>query len=800
MHSRHTLKKSLRLLTLGALLLLACRPPGVREVPGTPALQPPAPVRPATPPPLETLTFPPPGTPFHPFLPPLHSEGRSVGTTRDGYLIQAARLPLEHPALRVMPRQYARGLFYGTTDLVAALVDAGEVVSMAHPGSVLSLGHLSGPFGGDIPYSVSHNAGRDADIAFFYQDKAGNPVLPDDFIELNSRGRSANKHVIFDTPRTWTLVRTLLLSPYVRVQWLFLSHPLRAALLEHARALEEPPTLIARAEELLGQPGDGRPHNDHLHLRVLCSDEDLAEGCQDMGRIPSGERDPQAVTLARIEAVASYLTHADPERRARAAELLGILRATTFWSEILEMLDDAAPRVRASAARGLELLLPWMDQAPQAGGALGLTSGATSAASARVASTSGESGESMGGEGEQTPTLPPTPPALDSQGPTLDEPGASEEGLTPELAPVPTPPLVPVRSEPVTPDPLRAQLLEESLLLHLVHEPDPVVIEAWLGVLVRARSRGLPPVLIPWLSDDRRFFPGDRTVFPGGGLPRDTFPGLPPLPSRGFPLTPEVGTLSNEPLELKMMAALALAELREPSAIPPLLDYLNSTDATQRDWASKALDLLTNRRALPEALSSGIGAPSSEPGADSRSPSPAAESPVITAEMRAQAHKRVLELHPGEPLETWWLEGFREAGYPVPQFNLRGVPMLIRALDAPMPVALNAHFLLERLTGVRMDRPVQSFEDIQVFWARHYKRNASRYGTPPSPAVRHHGKAKAGSRSKAKASKKATAGKKATAAKKSSAKKSSSGKAKKSSKSSASSKKPKSSTKKKSRK
>ena len=87
----------------------------------------------------------------------------------------------------------------------------------------------------------------------------------------------------FDIVRNWALVRALLSDPYMEVEYLFCSRSLKSYLLAHAQRIGEDPALIERAEELLHQPGDSLPHDDHLHLRIYCAADDRAYGCVDRG-------------------------------------------------------------------------------------------------------------------------------------------------------------------------------------------------------------------------------------------------------------------------------------------------------------------------------------------------------------------------------------------------------------------------------------------------------------------------------------------------------------------------------------
>jgi hypothetical protein len=86
-----------------------------------------------------------------------------------------------------------------------------------------------------------------------------------------------------DVPRTWQLVKDLVTAPEARVQWVFMYEPIVQLLLAHAVAAGEPEALIARARKALKQPGDSARHDDHMHVRIYCSDRDRMFGCTDIG-------------------------------------------------------------------------------------------------------------------------------------------------------------------------------------------------------------------------------------------------------------------------------------------------------------------------------------------------------------------------------------------------------------------------------------------------------------------------------------------------------------------------------------
>lgn len=85
----------------------------------------------------------------------------------------------------------------------------------------------------------------------------------------------------FDTARNWQLVEALVTDPSIRVQWIFVSDPLGHALLQHARTHDRPAWVVEYAALVMRQPGDSAPHDDHFHVRILCTRADRFHGCKD---------------------------------------------------------------------------------------------------------------------------------------------------------------------------------------------------------------------------------------------------------------------------------------------------------------------------------------------------------------------------------------------------------------------------------------------------------------------------------------------------------------------------------------
>jgi penicillin-insensitive murein endopeptidase len=278
----------------------------------------------------------------------------SVGTVTNGYLVGGSVLALPGRTYDILPRQSARGLMYGTEELVGLLTRVADVLHARH-GTLLWLGNIGRRGGGDIQYSVSHNSGRDADIAFCYMDAVGDPVVPPDLVALDDGGVSPGHdgRYRFDAARTWTVVEALLTDEEAQVQYLFIANSLKRLLLQHARRSGARRSLLARADLVMGQPGLAAPHNDHLHLRLYCSRDDVEGGCVNTGKVHPGVDLFKGSKVQRVREMVGRLKDPQPEQRARAVERLVLLKARARLPEIVRSLDDPSARVRSAAAQAV---------------------------------------------------------------------------------------------------------------------------------------------------------------------------------------------------------------------------------------------------------------------------------------------------------------------------------------------------------------------------------------------------------------------------------------------------------------
>ena len=271
---------------------------------------------------------------------------RSVGDVTHGLLQHASRLPKKGPGLRVLPKTVSRGFVYGTDELVAAIQRSAAAVHGSAPGSVLGVGNLSRKRGGDIPQSRSHNAGRDADLAFYARQSDGTPLVPSRLVPMEPTLIDRSGKLSFDVAQNWSLVESLVSDPTIAVQWLFCASWVREALLEYAEERGAAARLVARAATALKQPSDSSPHNDHLHLRIYCSGDDrLDSECTDLGAIWPWVPTPAALG-ERVDSLVATALNASRRMSARldAIDALTRLRYRAAVAPLLGLMN--APKLR----------------------------------------------------------------------------------------------------------------------------------------------------------------------------------------------------------------------------------------------------------------------------------------------------------------------------------------------------------------------------------------------------------------------------------------------------------------------
>jgi penicillin-insensitive murein DD-endopeptidase len=222
----------------------------------------------------------------------------SCGAANRGALAGARPLPDAGFGFVTPEPWRARGLRYGTDELVGLIERAAARVAREHGGALLAVADLSAEQGGPVPRHASHQSGRDADLIYYAIDRAGDPFQPDEHMpmyEPDGRALRADSPVpaariaerFFDLRRNWALAVALVSDPEVQVTRIFVSTRVRDWLLAYGRAAGASLDDFERVQAVLFTARDASSHQDHLHVRIACSAEDVEAGrCTDAAAPP----------------------------------------------------------------------------------------------------------------------------------------------------------------------------------------------------------------------------------------------------------------------------------------------------------------------------------------------------------------------------------------------------------------------------------------------------------------------------------------------------------------------------------
>jgi penicillin-insensitive murein DD-endopeptidase len=218
----------------------------------------------------------------------------SVGWPHYGVQTGAIELPESGPGF--VRYRKSGGYYWGQPSLVQTIRAAALRVQEQLPGGgPLVIGDLSARQGGRVVRHASHRSGRDVDLLWYMTTPEGAPLENAHFVPVGTDGLglgAEDRYVRLDVPREWLLVKSLLDSQLlssdattesIHVQWMFVSSAVEALLIDYALASDEDPDLIWRAENVMQEPPEGLPHDDHLHLRIACSPDASVQGCEGGG-------------------------------------------------------------------------------------------------------------------------------------------------------------------------------------------------------------------------------------------------------------------------------------------------------------------------------------------------------------------------------------------------------------------------------------------------------------------------------------------------------------------------------------
>lgn len=250
------------------------------------------------------------------------SASTSVGAPGRGKLTGGVALADAGPGFVHNPKRPGEARF-GTVEMVQAIVRAAAEVDKQMPGVPLVVNDIGLAEGGPIHQHGSHQNGRDADILFYSFDVKGEPLqsvgvpvdpkgLGWDFKDLRVPGDDVR--VKLDARRTWRFVQALFEVAFDDIQRIFLVEHVRAMLLAEAKKQHAPARIVERFADITCQPG--APHDDHMHVRLWCSAEDLAHGCEDKPPLYPWRK--QALAALGIEPVLAKAATAEDREAVEA--------------------------------------------------------------------------------------------------------------------------------------------------------------------------------------------------------------------------------------------------------------------------------------------------------------------------------------------------------------------------------------------------------------------------------------------------------------------------------------------------
>ncbi len=213
----------------------------------------------------------------------------SCGSANRGALANGARMPNRGFGWVTPDTWSRRGVRYGTDELVGAIQRAARTVAAQYPGSLLGVADLAKEQGGAVRGHRSHQSGRDADLLYYALDEHGAYFAPDSLMPVYTRHGKAyysraptwQKRIpvrYFDLARNWALVRALITDDVATVSAIFVSRRIKVWLINYAVEAGESPELIHLARHTLAVPRHVQAHDDHMHVRVNCGDDDGKAG------------------------------------------------------------------------------------------------------------------------------------------------------------------------------------------------------------------------------------------------------------------------------------------------------------------------------------------------------------------------------------------------------------------------------------------------------------------------------------------------------------------------------------------
>lgn len=209
----------------------------------------------------------------------------SVGPPDKAKLLHPAELPLKGYGYRLDSPD--RKTNFGTDEMVYGLMILGaEMADRLGEDGGFAVQDISGVDGGKLSPHIHHQGGRDVDIGFFICDEKGQPQ-GNRLQAFGKDGKAKSGNLRFDLARNWLYVCLMIDSPYLgeNIKFILVAEWIKDLLVNHAeeqlKKVRHPGEYdylkkhIQTAKRVLHVKND---HDDHFHLSLKCTREDMKEG------------------------------------------------------------------------------------------------------------------------------------------------------------------------------------------------------------------------------------------------------------------------------------------------------------------------------------------------------------------------------------------------------------------------------------------------------------------------------------------------------------------------------------------
>lgn len=212
----------------------------------------------------------------------------SIGEPNSSKLVNPAEMPLKN-AYGFKVANPDRKTHFGTDEMVFGLMMLGaEMAERYGNDGTFTVYDISRAEGGKLSPHVSHQGGRDVDLGFYLCDDKNRPQ-GNRLVDIDKDGKAKSGNLRFDLQRNWDYVCLMADQPaFGEIKFIIVAEWIKDLLLAHGKdraAKTRNPAEreyhlkhVKELEKLFYVKND---HDNHYHLRIQVTREDMKEGGRD---------------------------------------------------------------------------------------------------------------------------------------------------------------------------------------------------------------------------------------------------------------------------------------------------------------------------------------------------------------------------------------------------------------------------------------------------------------------------------------------------------------------------------------